>query len=237
MRSRIARILNARRFGLWFVRNRWFSLPKSVRINNRRHILTYPTESGVPNDFLACVIWNEYGLAVQMPQPKTIVDVGANVGFFSLAARNYYPDARIHSYEPNPKVLPFLPENTRGLNIEIFDEAVGSTEGFVSLDDSGDSNQVTSHQVAHSSIRQVSFSTLLNRVGGPIDLLKLDCEGAEWDLFKAGDCWKSVRHIRMEYHLFDSHTFAELSLTLERLGFRIVDHRPSVNFGMVWARR
>ena len=237
MQFKINHVLNARRFGLWFVRNRWFSLPQSVRIEKRRHTLTYPAEEGVRNDFLACAIWNEYGLGEKMPEPKTIVDIGANVGFFSLAARNFYPNARIYAYEPNPRLMRYLTENIRGLNIHVFDEAVGSTNGFVAIDDQADSNQVTTQMVENGSIRQVSFSKLLSRIAGPIDLLKLDCEGAEWDLFKASECWKSVRHLRMEYHLGDSHTFDEVSLTLGRLGIHILEHRPSTNFGIVWACR
>lgn len=230
-------MLNARRFGIWFARNKWFSLPKRIWINNREQVLSHPGEIGVTNDFLACMIWNDYGLRVNLPAPKTIVDIGANIGLFSLAARGTYSNARIHAYEPNPRAVPYLRENTKGLDIEIFDEAVGSTDGFVSIDDQGDSNQATTQSKENGSIRQVALSTVISRIAGPIDLLKLDCEGAEWELFNAGECWNSIRHLRMEYHLGNSHTFAEVATTLRRLGFGITRHRPNTNFGLVWASR
>ena len=43
----------------------------------------------------------------------------------SIAARLFYPRARIHSYEPNPRVLSYLEQNTASLDIEVFPEAVG----------------------------------------------------------------------------------------------------------------
>ena len=35
-------------------------------------------------------------------QPRTVIDIGANVGQFALAAREYSPQSRIHSFEPLP---------------------------------------------------------------------------------------------------------------------------------------
>ncbi len=50
---------NARRFGLFFLRNRWFSLPSRVRIGGGQVELSYPREHGIPVDFIACVIRND----------------------------------------------------------------------------------------------------------------------------------------------------------------------------------
>lgn len=47
-------------------------------------------------------------------RPRTFVDVGANVGDFSAAARWLYPDAQIHAFEPNPELLGQLSERLAG---------------------------------------------------------------------------------------------------------------------------
>src|SRR5437867_4670203 len=44
----------------------------------------------------------------------TILDVGANVGQFALAATAHFPDAVIHSFEPVPDVADTLRRNTEG---------------------------------------------------------------------------------------------------------------------------
>ena len=62
-------------------------------------------------------------------------------------------------------------------------------------------------------------------------------EGAEWDLFRASECWARVRLLRMEYHLWKVHSFTELSNTLEALNFSVVKHEPSQQCGLVWCER
>ena len=76
-----------------------------------------------------------------------------------------------------------------------------------------------------------------NRIGGFVDLVKIDCEGAEWDLFKAKDVWQHISSIRMEYHLWRVHTYAEVVEAMHELGFNIVRHVPSGEWGIVWAQR
>src|SRR6185437_1986096 len=134
----------------------------------------------------------------------------ANVGFFSIAARGYYPSAVIHAYEPNPRVLPFLNANVSELGIGVFPEAVGASDGFASIEDDGPSNQARTHSGGDGGIAMVGFERAIQRIGGQVDLLKLDCEGAEWDLFQTANCWPNIRNLRMEYHLFHNETFTQV---------------------------
>lgn len=45
----------------------------------------------------------------------------------------------------------------------------------------------------------VSFADIINK-HGPIDLIKMDCEGAEWE-FLNDQAWNKVSYLTMEYHL------------------------------------
>lgn len=56
---------------------------------------------------------------------------------------------------------------------------------------------------------------------GGIDLLKLDCEGAEWDIFADADAFRRVRLIRMEFHLTEGRTLSEFESRVKDLGFHI----------------
>jgi FkbM family methyltransferase len=228
---------NGIRFGFLFTRARSFKMPSEIRAAGKRIALSLPQDHGAGSDFFACFVRNDYGLRDGLGEVRTIIDIGANVGFFSIAARGRYPNATIHAYEPNPRALPYLRSNTGELGIEAFPEAVGSEEGFVSIVDEGETNQARTSTSSDGRIPQVTLDTAIQRIGGNVDLLKLDCEGAEWDLFRLNDCWKQIRNVRMEYHLFHGETIQQVEQTLQRLGFAIKSLKPDQGFGMVWASR
>jgi FkbM family methyltransferase len=229
-------LINGARFGFLFLRARWFRMPQKLRVAGKYISLSYPAEAGVQNDFFACFIRNEYGLRQELPEVHTILDVGANIGFFSIAARGRYPQAKIHAYEPNPRVMHHLRSNTSALGIEVHAEALGARDGFTEILDSSDSNQARALMCEGGRIPQISLENAIERIGGSVDLLKLDCEGAEWDLFRVSEIWKRVRNIRMEFHLFNGETVQQLERVLEDLGFEVVLLQPGPGFGMLWAR-
>ena len=72
--------------------------------------------------------------AVKRYQPyfATILDVGANIGQFALAATLYFPDAKIYSFEPVPDVFKVLQENiNKNPKIEAFNCALGNQHGQI----------------------------------------------------------------------------------------------------------
>jgi FkbM family methyltransferase len=235
--QRLQQVRNGRRFGVPFLRHSRFQVPAQVKLGQRTIELSYPDEVGVWNDFLVCFIHDEYGLGRLPSSVATIVDIGANVGFFSLAARGRFPEAMIHAYEPNSRTLAYLQKNAAAGRFDVFGEAVGATEGWVTIEDAGDSNQArTSASADAQGVRQVPFATIVERIGGWIDFAKIDCEGAEWDLFRDTASWKRIGEVRMEYHLVDGHSYADVERSLSGLGFDIYLHHPAESWGMVWAR-
>jgi FkbM family methyltransferase len=235
LQRRVEGFANGFKFGFVFVRARWFKMPRRVRIAGRRIELHYPPEIGVETDFISCFVRNDYGLRRRIQEVRTILDIGANVGFFSLAAKGYYPYATIHAYEPNPRILPFLRANVSELEIGVYDEAVGSRDGFTNMVDNGPSNQARTCTGEDGEIRVVSLDKAIQRLGGWVDLLKLDCEGAEWDLFQIRDCWQRIGNVRMEYHLFHGETFQQVADALRSLGFAVIRTQHDVGFGIAWA--
>jgi FkbM family methyltransferase len=233
-------LANGIRIRVFFILPRWFKMPGSVRVAGRQVRLRYPREEGVEADFISCFLRNAYGLGHKLGEVRTIVDVGANLGFFALAARDYYPNAVIHAYEPNPRIQPELRENTAGLNIEIFAEAVGDKDGYVSLIDAGPSDQARTResQSPAGGITQAGLQTVIDRIGGTIDLLKLDCEGAEWKILEWNGRWNSVRNIRLEYHFFDGKTRSDAINAISAAGYTFVySPHPGEHGGVMWARR
>ena len=228
---------NGLRFGVLYLRDRTFTVPQTIRVNGTRIALQLPPEGGVAADFFVCFLRNEYGLNKQLDHTQTIVDIGSNLGFFSIAARSYYPNATIQAYEPNPRIVPLLRQNVSQLGITIYPEAVGGECGCVEIVDSGDCNQARTATSQNGSIQQVSLATAVARIGGTVDLLKLDCEGAEWDMFCDAKPWHSIRDLRMEYHLFHGKTVQDLLNALHQLDFQVLLLQQSPGFGTVWATR
>lgn len=245
--SRFVRMLpetcaNCVRFRVPFLLPRWFKEPAQMRVGSRTIRLQFLNEEGVGADFITCVLRNSYGLGKKLSGVQTVVDVGANVGFFSLAARARYPTAAIYAYEPNPRVQGLLLANTSGFGIEVRPEAVGGRCGTVRLIDDGPSNQARvsgeENGGAGYEVRQVDLATVLERAGGQIDLLKLDCEGAEWKILQPRTEWEYIRNIRLEYHLFHGESVEEARRMLADLGFRIQYFRSYDEFsGVIWAAR
>ena len=231
---------NCVRFRVFFLLPRWFRMPSGIRLANRHIALQFPKEDGVDADFITCFLRNTYGLGQQLGVVRTILDIGANAGFFTLAARAHYPEAVIHAYEPNPRILPCLHANTAGLSIAVYPEAVSNLEGFVTMIQDGPSNAARTRLSDRSAdgIRQISLRTAIERMGGRVDLLKLDCEGAEWEILRIRDDWEAVRHIRMEYHEYEGATLDKAVQLLKARGFRVI-RTGSLNEvgGTLWATR
>ena len=237
--SLLRRMLNARRYGVVFVRDRWFRMPRKIKLGSKWIGLSYPEEEGVLFDFITCVVRDEYGLGSCPTEPATILDIGANIGLFALAARGRFPQAAIHCYEPNPRALAYLTANAQAGRITVYSEAVGAENGRVRIIDTSDSNQATTIDVAGDAIPgdgipKVAFEVAVKRLGN-VDLLKLDCEGAEWELFLAREAWRKVRELRMEYHLTNNRTVAEVKDSLAALDFSITRFAEGPGFGSVWA--
>ena len=73
-----------------------------------------------------------------MPQGvQTVMDIGGNIGLFSILARHFLPESTIHCYEPNPALQTCLKSNTSKLNISVFSEGVGGQSGKASMDCGG----------------------------------------------------------------------------------------------------
>ena len=141
----------------------------------------------------------------------TIVDIGANIGAFTLECAARFPTARIQAYEPNPHAFRMLAANITANHLTTrvcaYQEAVGRSVGVLRL--WGCANSVTATAYPHATDTQDAFAecpmvdlrTVLARAGGSIGLLKLDAEGAEADIIEGGqEVLRSIAQCVGEYH-------------------------------------
>ena len=172
---------------------------------------------------------------------RTVLDIGANIGLFALAARHHFGSALIQCYEPNSALESYLAAHCSAVNARHRIEAIGSESGAVDLHrDQADSLHSTTKLNANGAIRQRAFSEAVNELG-EVDLVKLDCEGAEWDIFKDPNPWRHIRSLVMEYHLWakPNSTIETVKWSLRDLGFTEIQIEPSNNgpWGFAFARK
>lgn len=187
-------------------------------------------------DVINVVLDDDYGLRSLPEKPGTIVDIGANVGVFSAFARSLFPEAVIHAYEPVPATAEWARLNAADPCTTVFCEGVSSRAGLAVVADLGPSNLARTTPSESGTIPLVSFARVVERIGA-IDLLKIDCEGAEWDFMTDPVPFARVRRIRMEYHLVDGKTLADLDALASKVGFRISKLVENAGFGIAWLER
>jgi FkbM family methyltransferase len=163
-----------------------------------------------------------------------VIDLGANKGIYAAWVLQQ-ADALVTCYEPDPGNYTCLVANV-GRRVQHFNVAVGSSTGTVTL-----------YQVPHSGalssivpgrlqrrgtdtipveVPLVSFAGVTQDVGR-IDLLKIDVEGAEYDilLHSPDAAFASVQRIILEYDAVDPAnagiTGRDLAARLRQLGFTI----------------
>lgn len=118
---------------------------------------------------------------------NTIIDAGANIGLFTIYIKNKFPDSSILSIEPSIKNFEILKKNIEGYeNISIIHGALMGTDKMVSI--SNPLENYASFQVAENfnsnCINAYSLLYFLQLPGfEKIDLVKMDIEGSERDVF------------------------------------------------------
>lgn len=165
---------------------------------------------------------------VRWPDARTIVDVGANVGAATLWFAREAPHATIIAVEPASRVTSVLRYNIHANRLErrvrIVSAALAGRSGTVEIAQTGAS---VSRKVGRGSskaerVRAISLEELLDRHGlGEVDLLKLDCEGAEFDVLLSSDdrVLRRNRVIVGEYHVPNRAELRRLLGRLEEAGF------------------
>ncbi len=231
----------ARRFGIPFYRSKTLRMPPKFKVNGDEYRLEMLSENTLEYECLNILVDDTYGLSL-LKDIRIVLDVGANHGFFALAVRGFFPQAVVHGYEPNPRVWHCFEHNYRLLECIAFREAMGQLDGWVEIEHLGDSISAQTRTTEKSGrIPMVSLGRAIERIGGKVDLLKLDCEGAEWDILQDRNALGHVSAITMEYHDFGFDGCNDYRKHAEKLlvssGFDIVRHVAVNQYGHILAVR
>ena len=175
-----------------------------------------------------------FGQALYDFTPKShapyIVDCGAHIGLASLFFKTRHPTATISAFEADPEIFSMLQSNINSFGLQgvtCHQKAVWThNDGVTFTQESDDSGSIASSGGTKNTVSVPSVrlkDVLLER---PVDLLKVDIEGAEFEsLTDAGDALRNVKALIVEVHLLEpSQKLHPLLQTLDQYGFRYVLH-------------
>jgi FkbM family methyltransferase len=174
----------------------------------------------------------EYYFRASRPDPL-IIDGGSNIGMSVLFFKALYPKSRVLAFEPAERAYELLVRNVeenRLAGVELHRAALGGAEGTIAfyeeLEDPATFRMSTRRERidgAEVEVPQVRLSDFINE---PVDLLKLDVEGAEDEVLTDLIDSAAIAHIQqlvVEYHHHLDPERDFLGAFLERLreqGFR-----------------
>lgn len=172
----------------------------------------------------------------------SVVDIGAHKGFFTTYVATKLPNAKVFSYEPIKTSFLALQKHVREnkmLNVKIFNLGVAEKSGAREINISNSSTDNSFYKEIGSDMigkTTITCTTMLDILKSNnlkrLDLLKLDCEGAEFEILMSSNkaTLDKVVEIRMEYHDIDKDkNITKLKKFLKAKGFTVSEHRLSKN--------
>jgi FkbM family methyltransferase len=136
-------------------------------------------------------IFREYDLSFLNLKPKFIIDGGANVGYSTVFFAHEYPNARIVAVEPESSNFDLLVRNVEAYpNVTTLKEALWNRKALLKLENPQDAKWAFRVKKAESpdsdTTQGITIMDLLEKSNSEyIDILKLDIEGAEKELFQS----------------------------------------------------
>ncbi|WP_371504454.1 FkbM family methyltransferase [Nitrosopumilus adriaticus] len=174
-----------------------------------------------------------------------IIDIGAHIGLFCLYTSQYCKNGKVFCYEPIKKNFDILTENLELNNIKNiipFNSAVSNqnnkTKIFLNSDDSAHSifdSGKDSIYVKSTTIKSIFDENEIENC----NLLKLDCEGAEYQIIDSitPEYYTKIDKIIIEYHMATKNLELYKKL-LEKLvdnSFKIRIEKISEDMGVIYA--
>lgn len=196
--------------------------------------------------FKEIFLGNDYLEHARLPADPVVIDIGANVGYFSLLVLNLYPSAKVFAYEPMPQNFRLLQRHVQsnpGVSLKAENKAVFSSTQPLKLKFDAKDEFTTSASISGSPSEadtiEVGCTTLADIFRGEglsrIDLLKLDCEGSEYAILYSlpEEFFGRIRNIALEAHAGhgENENIGGLTRFLQTKGFQT---RPKGDLLAAW---
>lgn len=183
------------------------------------------------------IFFKETYYIVPTQEPIQVIDCGANIGVSLLYIKTRAPHARVRCFEPNPAARAVLEKNITANNwgdtVQVFPCALGKEKGtaefFVDEGEATSSGGSLGHHTKNKNRGLNSYSVdvdvLSHFIDKPVDFLKIDIEGPEFDVLEELKIQKKLQQIttiQLEYHYIPgsfTRPLSDLLILLESEGF------------------
>lgn len=176
--------------------------------------------------------WEEFNLIKNRFKSNSVfIDVGANIGYYSIWASKFNPYGKIYSFEPSVSNFKRLNENISCNNlfsqIIPIQKAVAASSGHISMTEDLDTlNHIVKSEIITENENTVKVGCInlddfaQNENISFIDYLKIDVEGYELDVLKGAEkllMEKKIGIIQMEINNALQHSGHSVDAMLELL--------------------
>lgn len=184
-----------------------FKKGRPIRLNGIRHLFSIRKNPFDFATFVEVLLRREYDIDLA-ESPANIIDAGANIGLTSIFLANKYPQANIIALEPDTENFNLLKTNVE-VYPNVYPEPAGlwGKEAHLKIVDKGvGNNAFTVEEVApgtNDALKAHSVKSIMKRMNWEnVDLLKIDIEGSEKEVFACGyETWLPlVKVLVIELH-------------------------------------
>jgi len=191
----------------------------------------------------------EWFLGPLSGQPLQVLDVGGQIGTFACRLAQLEPKATIRTYEPSPTSASVLRGNVErnkfADRVTVVEAALAGSVGTAEFDDNEGGSGTNSLVGAQGSsatvtVNTTTFDAAVAALPAPPNVVKIDCEGGEYDLVAASspESWAAVERLVIEYHKVPGHSWDELRTWFGGVGLAVEHEEPlGEDLGVVWLSR
>lgn len=194
----------------------------------------YESKYGL-SGFQSLLARDQYLIRENFAFANTIVDVGANVGFFAIATRQIFPNAKIYCLEPIKAIFDCLKKNMlNSSKTKLFNVAVSDRAGELKMEyDPFDTvlAKISTNKGPGINVHAVTLDQFIEKNSiSKIDILKIDTETYEAHVLRGATKALSItKYLYIELTVKDNpnYTISSLMSLLkdEKYDFQIVSFR------------
>lgn len=193
-------------------------------------------------------VYNPPGFEIK--HGDVVIDIGANIGIFTLYAASQ-GCGQIYAFEPHPDNFSILLENIRIndlTNVKPYMVGVASKEekGLLKVSSISGHHEVIDREKKNEFISVLEIRTInlehfiKDNDIGPVDFLKIDCEGSEGDIFLSLSTkfFEKINKVVIEYHNNVSKlNDQQISKILKENNFHCVKQNINHSYGYIYAKK
>jgi FkbM family methyltransferase len=185
-----------------------------------------------------------------------VMDIGANIGIYTILLSHIYPKAKIIAIEASPTIFEMLRSNCKlnnllfpsGSNVLLINKAISDKDDITTefyekhsmstmlkefLTNLSSTILTNQDELNRRVVRTITIDNLVETIGvNEISLLKIDVEGAEVLALKGAIktlTHKKIKNMVIEYHSLENYNYIVKLLEEKELGYTIVNSQERFN--------